>query len=38
MTAIDGVLRRHQLTNGTGTVILEQIENELASTGRSQAN
>ena len=25
--------RKHQLTNGTGTVILYQIENELANTG-----
>src|SRR5690242_9943642 len=35
---IDAVLARHQLTNGTGTVVLYQIENELASTGTSQRN
>jgi beta-galactosidase GanA len=35
---IDAVLARHQLTTGTGTVILYQIENELASTGTSQLN
>jgi beta-galactosidase GanA len=29
--AIDAVLARHQLTNGTGTVILYQIENEYSS-------
>jgi len=29
MTRIDAILARHQLTNGTGTVILYQIENEL---------
>jgi hypothetical protein len=29
--------RRHQLTNGTGTVILYQIENELASTGSTSS-
>ena len=28
---IDAILARHQLTNGTGPVILYQIENELAS-------
>ena len=36
--AIDAVIRRHQLTNGTGSVILYQIENELASTGTAQRN
>ncbi len=35
-TQIDGILRNHQLTDGTGTVILYQIENELASTGSSE--
>jgi beta-galactosidase GanA len=35
---IDAIIARHQLTNGTGTVILYQIENELASTGSSQLN
>jgi beta-galactosidase GanA len=33
---IDVILRNHQLTNGTGTVILYQIENELASTGSGE--
>jgi beta-galactosidase GanA len=28
MTRINQILARHQLTNGTGTVILDQIENE----------
>ena len=36
MTQIDTILARHQLTTGTGTVILEQIENELASTGSAE--
>ena len=36
MTAIDAIIARHQLTNGTGTVILYQVENELASTGAAQ--
>lgn len=35
---IDAILARHQLTSGTGTVILYQIENELAATGTSQLN
>jgi beta-galactosidase GanA len=35
-TAIDAVLARHQLTNGTGSVILYQIENEYASNVTSQ--
>ena len=35
-THIDAILRNHQLTNGSGTVILYQIENELASTGSSE--
>ena len=30
---IDAILKNHQLTSGTGTVILYQIENELADTG-----
>jgi beta-galactosidase GanA len=30
-TAINAVLARHQVTNGTGTVLLYQIENEYAS-------
>ncbi len=38
LTNIDAILARHQLTNGTGTVISYQIENELASTGTSQRN
>lgn len=33
LSQIDAILKNHQLTNGTGTVILYQIENELASTG-----
>jgi len=36
-TAIDAVIARHQLTNGTGTVIAYQIENELASTGAGES-
>src|SRR5215831_18193567 len=35
---IDAIIARHQLTSGSGTVILYQIENELASTGTSQLN
>jgi beta-galactosidase GanA len=35
---IDPIIARHQLTNGTGTVLLYQIENELASTGTAQRN
>jgi beta-galactosidase GanA len=38
LTRIDAILARHQLTDGTGTVISYQIENELASTGTSQRN
>ena len=34
--AIDSILARHQLTNGTGTVILYQIENELSSTASAE--
>jgi beta-galactosidase GanA len=33
---IDSIIARHQLTNGTGTVIAYQIENELSSTGAAQ--
>ena len=33
---IDAILKHHQLTNGTGTVILYQIENELADTGSGE--
>ena len=36
--AIDAILARHQVTNGTGSVILYQVENELAATGTSQRN
>jgi beta-galactosidase GanA len=35
---IDSILARHQLTNGTGTVLLYQIENELSATGTAQRN
>ncbi|GHF39673.1 beta-galactosidase GanA [Amycolatopsis bartoniae] len=35
---IDEILARHQFTDGTGPVILYQIENELAATGTSQQN
>src|SRR3954452_301832 len=38
LTHIDAVIARHQLTNGTGSVILYQIENELAATGTAQLN
>jgi beta-galactosidase GanA len=38
LTHIDAILQRHQLSNGTGSVILYQIENELASAGTSQKN
>jgi beta-galactosidase GanA len=37
-SAIDAVIARHQLTDGTGSVILYQIENELAATGTAQRN
>ncbi len=36
LTHIDAILARHQYTDGSGPVILYQIENELASTGSSQ--
>lgn len=35
-SAIDAIIARHQLTNGTGSVILYQIENEYASNLTSQ--
>jgi beta-galactosidase GanA len=34
--AINAILRRHQYTDGKGSVILYQIENELAATGTTQ--
>ncbi|MFI1995513.1 beta-galactosidase [Actinoplanes sp. NPDC020271] len=34
--AIDTILRKHQLTDGGGSIVLYQIENELAATGDSQ--
>jgi beta-galactosidase GanA len=37
MTQINRIIARHQLTDGGGTVILEQIENELALTTSRQA-
>jgi beta-galactosidase GanA len=36
LTHVDAILKHHQLTNGTGTVILYQIENELANTGSGE--
>ncbi|MFL5831162.1 MAG: beta-galactosidase [Solirubrobacteraceae bacterium] len=38
LTHIDAVIARHQLTDGTGPVILYQIENELGSAGTAQKN
>src|SRR5438105_2171025 len=38
LTHIDAVIARHQLTAGTGPVILYQIENELGSAGTAQKN
>ncbi len=38
LTHIDAVIARHQYSNGTGAVILYQIENELGSAGQSQVN
>ncbi len=38
LTHIDAIIARHQFTNGTGPVILYQIENELGSAGSSQVN
>ncbi len=36
LSHIDAILKNHQLSDGTGTVILYQIENELASTGSGE--
>ncbi len=36
LSHIDAILKNHQLTDGSGTVILYQIENELASTGTGE--
>jgi beta-galactosidase GanA len=36
LSHIDAIIAKHQLTTGTGTVILYQIENELASTGSGE--
>jgi len=36
LTQIDAILKKHLYTDGGGTVILYQIENELASTGTTQ--
>ncbi len=36
MRAIDRIIARHQFTNATGTVILDQIENELPVTAPAQ--
>ncbi|WP_154674315.1 beta-galactosidase [Nakamurella lactea] len=36
LTAVDRIIARHQYTKGQGSVILYQIENELAATGSSQ--
>jgi hypothetical protein len=38
MAHIDAVLARHQFTDGSGPVILYQIENELGSAGTAQKN
>ena len=38
LTRIDRIIGRHQYTDGRGSVILYQIENELAATGASQRN
>src|SRR6478609_1408948 len=35
LTAIDAILARHQVTNGTGSVLLYQIENEYANNVNS---
>ncbi|MFD0517955.1 beta-galactosidase [Paractinoplanes durhamensis] len=37
-SAIDAIIAKHQITNGTGSVILYQVENELAATGTAQRN
>jgi beta-galactosidase GanA len=36
LSHVDAIIARHQLTNGTGTVILYQIENELSATGAGE--
>src|SRR4051794_2251553 len=36
MTAIDQIIARHQVTNGTGSVLVYQIENEYANNVTSQ--
>src|SRR3954469_8166814 len=36
LTAIDAIIARHQVTNGTGSVLLYQIENEYANNVTSQ--
>ena len=36
LSHVDAIIAKHQLTNGTGTVILYQIENELANTGSGE--
>ncbi|HEX8631047.1 MAG TPA: beta-galactosidase [Catenuloplanes sp.] len=38
LTRINALIARHQVTNGTGSVILYQIENELANTATTQRN
>ncbi|EWM10322.1 beta-galactosidase, partial [Kutzneria sp. 744] len=38
LTRIDRIIARHQYTDGGGSVILYQIENELSATGTSQQN
>ncbi|MDQ7803562.1 beta-galactosidase [Amycolatopsis sp. A133] len=38
LTAIDRVIARHQYVDGRGSVVLYQIENELAATGVAQQN
>jgi beta-galactosidase GanA len=35
-SAIDAIIARHQVTDGTGSVIAYQIENELSATGAAQ--
>jgi beta-galactosidase GanA len=37
-SAIDAIIARHQVTDGGGSVIAYQIENELAATGTAQRN
>ncbi|MEU4526454.1 beta-galactosidase [Amycolatopsis sp. NPDC024027] len=38
LSAIDRIIARHQYTDGRGSVILYQIENELSATGTAQRN